>query len=96
MAEELVCADPDSPDGYWSCYQAREKLQQYELALADLDKVISLEQPQWIVYECRGNILRALGRYRKRSTISIAQKPSIRPTGMADLVISSAPIATPA
>ena len=65
MAEELVRADPDSPDGYWSRYQAREKLQQYELALADLDKVISLEPPQWIVYECRGNVLRALGRYRE-------------------------------
>jgi tetratricopeptide (TPR) repeat protein len=63
MAEELVRTDPDSPDGYWSRYQARARLQQYELALADLNKVLSLEE-KWIIYESRGNVLRALGRYQ--------------------------------
>jgi tetratricopeptide (TPR) repeat protein len=64
MAQELVRADPDKSDGYWARYQAYETLEKYDLALADLDKVLSLK-PQWIVYECRGNVLRALGRYRE-------------------------------
>ena len=64
MAEELVRADPESPNGYWSRSLAYETLQQYELALADLNKVLSIEQ-KWIVYESRGNILRMLDRHRE-------------------------------
>ncbi len=59
LAEELIRADPDSPDGYWCRHNAYEAMGRYELALADLDKVLSLE-PQWIVYEARGNVLRSL------------------------------------
>jgi tetratricopeptide (TPR) repeat protein len=62
MAQELVRSDPDNPDGYWSRHLAYETLKKYDLALADLDKVLSL-QPQWIVYESRANVLRAQGRY---------------------------------
>jgi tetratricopeptide (TPR) repeat protein len=64
MAEELVRVDPESPDGYWSSSLAHETLCQYELALADLNKVLSIEQ-KWVVYESRGNVLRMLGRHRE-------------------------------
>ena len=64
LAEELVRADPEKPDGYWCRHMAFDSLKQYELSLADLNKVLSLDQ-QWINYECRGNALRALGRYQE-------------------------------
>ncbi len=64
MAEEFVRANPDQPDGYWYRYHAFDSLGCHELALADLNKVLSYEQ-QWILYEVRGNALRALGRYQE-------------------------------
>lgn len=64
LANELIRLEPDNPDGYWARYMAYKKLGQYELALADVDKVLSHEQ-EWLVYEARGNVLRALGRYRE-------------------------------
>jgi tetratricopeptide (TPR) repeat protein len=64
LAEERILANPDSSSGYFDRYQAHFRLAQYDLALADLDKVLALE-PHWIVYESRGNVLRALKRYRE-------------------------------
>jgi tetratricopeptide (TPR) repeat protein len=64
LAEEFVRADPGNPDGYWYRYHAFNSLGLHELALADLDKVISHEQ-LWILYELRGNALRLLGRYEE-------------------------------
>lgn len=77
MAEELIRAEPDGSDGYWSRYQALNGLKRYEEALADLNKVLSIEQSlfdpndfrslekAWVTYLARGNVLRALGRYRE-------------------------------
>jgi tetratricopeptide (TPR) repeat protein len=64
LAEGFIRAHPDSPDGYWSRYQAFDSLKKHDLALADLDRVLSYEK-EWIIYECRGNTLRALGRYQE-------------------------------
>jgi tetratricopeptide (TPR) repeat protein len=80
MAEELVRSDPTSPDGYWSRHLAHEKLQRYDLALADLNKVLSIEQ-KWILYESRGNVLCASAVTARHWTISIARKKSIRTIG---------------
>ncbi len=64
LAEELVRENPDSSGGYFCRYQARNRLGQKELALADIDKVLSLKQ-HWVHYEARGLALRDLGRYRE-------------------------------
>src|SRR5690348_3536635 len=77
LAEELVRAEPNGSDGYWSRYQALDSLKRYEEALADLNKVLSIEEPMfnpddlgsrqkaWVTYLSRGNVLCALGRYRE-------------------------------
>jgi tetratricopeptide (TPR) repeat protein len=64
MAHELVRADPASADGYWCRATAYETIGKYDLALADLNKVLSFDK-HWINYETRGNVLRALGRYQE-------------------------------
>jgi tetratricopeptide (TPR) repeat protein len=64
LVQEFVRANPDNADGYFSRYQAYRRLGRYDLALCDLDKVLSL-QPHWVVYQARGNVFRALGRYRE-------------------------------
>jgi len=64
LAEELIRSNPKSSDGYFDRYQAHRRLGQYDLALADLDKVLALK-PHWIVYEARGNVLRLLKRYQE-------------------------------
>ena len=53
LAEERILANPDNSDGYFARYQAHFRLAQYDLALADLDKVLTLK-PHWIVYEFAG------------------------------------------
>jgi tetratricopeptide (TPR) repeat protein len=77
LAKELIYAEPDGSDGYWSRYQALTSLKRYEEALADLNKVLSIEraspdpdsfrcrEKEWLTYLARGNVLRALGRYRE-------------------------------
>ncbi|HWE72529.1 MAG TPA: tetratricopeptide repeat protein [Stellaceae bacterium] len=64
LANERILANPNNSDGYFDRYQAHFRLDQYDLALADLNEVIALE-PHWIVYESRGNVLRALSRYQE-------------------------------
>jgi tetratricopeptide (TPR) repeat protein len=64
LAEERILANPDGSSGYFDRYQAHFRLAQYDLALVDLDKVLALK-PHWIVYESRGNVLRALKRYQE-------------------------------
>lgn len=64
LAEERILANPNSSSGYFDRYQAHFRLAQYDLALVDLDKVLALK-PHWIVYESRGNVLRALKRYQE-------------------------------
>jgi tetratricopeptide (TPR) repeat protein len=77
LAEEFIRAEPDTADGYWSRHQALRRLKREEEALADLDKVLSIEQPlfnsddyrsrekAWVTHLARGNVLRALGRYQQ-------------------------------
>jgi tetratricopeptide (TPR) repeat protein len=64
LADELIRSNPDSPDGYFSRSQAWDSLGRKDLALADLNKTLSLEQ-HWVNYESRGVLLRELGRYRE-------------------------------
>ncbi len=64
LAQEFVCNNPENADGYYYRYQAYDSLEHYQLALADLDKVLSLE-PHSVVYAARGRVLCALGRYRE-------------------------------
>ena len=63
LAKELVRSNPDSPDGYFSRYHAWSRLGRKDLALADLNKTISLEQ-HWVNYDARGSLLCELGRFR--------------------------------
>jgi tetratricopeptide (TPR) repeat protein len=64
FAQELVGANPESPDAYYYRYQAYDALGYYELALVDLDKVLSLA-PHSVVYDAKARVLAALGRYRE-------------------------------
>lgn len=64
LAQEVIRANPEGRDGYFARHQAYCSLEKYDLALADLDKLLSIN-PQWIVYEAKGNVLGALGRYRE-------------------------------
>ena len=63
LADEVVRSNPDDPHAYFSRYQAWNRLGRKDLALADLNKTLSLEH-HWITYESRGNLLCELGRYR--------------------------------
>jgi tetratricopeptide (TPR) repeat protein len=64
LADEFVRSNPDVPDGYFSRHHAWGRLGRKDLALADLNKAISLEQ-HWINYESRAHLLCELGRYRE-------------------------------
>jgi tetratricopeptide (TPR) repeat protein len=61
-AQEFIRANPENPDGYYWRYQAYDSLDRYELALADLDKVLSLD-PHSVVYHAKARVLSGLGRY---------------------------------
>lgn len=64
LADERILANPNDSGSYFDRYQAHYRFGQYDLALEDLNKVLALK-PNWIVYESRGNVLRALGRYQE-------------------------------
>lgn len=63
LAQEIVRTDPDNAQGYYCRYQAYDRLGNSELALADLNRVLTL-QPHSVVYDARARVLCALGRYR--------------------------------
>jgi tetratricopeptide (TPR) repeat protein len=55
---------PDSAKAYFGRHQAWERLGRLDLALADLDKSLSLED-DYVAHGARGDLLRALSRYRE-------------------------------
>ena len=62
LAEEFVRQNPDSRHAYFCRHQAWTHLGERELALADLDKALSLEQHH-VTYRARGRLLRDMNRY---------------------------------
>jgi tetratricopeptide (TPR) repeat protein len=54
---------PDDPNAYFARHQAWSRLGQLNLALADLDKALALED-HYVTHRARGRILHGLGRYR--------------------------------
>ena len=64
LAEQLVKQDPEDEHAYFSRHQAWVHLGRYELALADLDKSLSLA-PHYVTHRARGKVLRDMGRYRE-------------------------------
>jgi tetratricopeptide (TPR) repeat protein len=64
LANQLVQHDPSDGHAYFSRHQAWAHLNRYDLALADLNKSLSLE-PHYVTHRARGKILRDMGRYRE-------------------------------
>lgn len=64
LANQLVRQDPSDSDAYFSRHQAWNQLGRYDLAMADLDKSLSIE-PHHVTYRARGNLLRKLGLYQE-------------------------------
>lgn len=64
MAEQLIQAEPDNSDAYYTHHHVLTVLGRHEEALADMDIVVRLD-PQWVTYESRANVLRNLGRYQE-------------------------------
>jgi len=64
VTNKRVEEHPESPNAYFGRHQAWERLGRLDLALADLDKALSLEDHS-ATHEARGNVLRTLNRYRE-------------------------------
>jgi tetratricopeptide (TPR) repeat protein len=64
MMNALVEQRPDDPNAYFARHQAWSHLTQPNLALADLDKALALED-HYVTHRARGRILHGLGRYRE-------------------------------
>jgi len=64
LSEEFIQQHPDDPDGYLSRHWAWGRLGRHDLALADLNKALGLEQNP-VSFQERGMVLRQLGEYRK-------------------------------
>lgn len=62
MMSDRIARDPEDASAYFSRHHAWARLERYDLALADLDRVIGLEKSQ-IGYLSRGNIWQLLGNY---------------------------------
>lgn len=62
VTNRRVAEHPDSPNAYFGRHQAWVRLGRLDLALADLDKALSLED-HFVTHEARGKILHELGRY---------------------------------
>jgi tetratricopeptide (TPR) repeat protein len=63
LANQLVEQNADDPNAYFTRHQAWGRLGVLELALADLDRALSLED-HYVTHRARGKVLRSLGRYR--------------------------------
>ncbi|MFZ2005312.1 MAG: tetratricopeptide repeat protein [Stellaceae bacterium] len=55
---------PDDPNAYFARHQGWSRLGLLDLALADLDKALALED-HYVTHRARGRILQGLGRYRE-------------------------------
>lgn len=62
LANAFVHQNPSHPDGYFSRHHAWMNLGRPDLALADLDKSLSLQSHN-VTLRSRGNVLRSMGRY---------------------------------
>lgn len=63
LTNELVEQRPDDPQAYFSRHWAWENLGSNELALADLDKSLSL-QNHYVTQRAKGRLLHGMRRYR--------------------------------
>lgn len=63
LTNQLVEQHPQDANAYFARHQAWENLGLLQLALADLDKSLALED-HYVTHGARGKILRGLGRYR--------------------------------
>jgi len=64
FADEGVRKNPTDPGAYFTRHQGWEHLGRLDLALQDLNTSIALE-PSPVSLECRGGILRKMGRYEE-------------------------------
>jgi tetratricopeptide (TPR) repeat protein len=64
LMNTLVEQRPDDPNAYFARHQAWSHLAQPDLALADLDKSLALED-HYVTHRARGRILHGLGHYRE-------------------------------
>jgi tetratricopeptide (TPR) repeat protein len=64
LAHEDVRQDPTDSGAYFTRHQAWTQLGRRDLALQDLNTAIALK-PQSVSFECRGEVLRDLGRYEE-------------------------------
>lgn len=64
MVEEFIRRNPHDPNGYFRRHNAWDRLGRKDLALADLNRSLELEQHP-ITLKARGNLLRRLGRHRE-------------------------------
>jgi tetratricopeptide (TPR) repeat protein len=64
LTNRRVELHPNSSHAYFGRYQAWARLGRLDLALADIDKALSLRD-HFVSHQARGHILRRLGRYRE-------------------------------
>jgi tetratricopeptide (TPR) repeat protein len=64
LTNQLVEQHPEDVNAYFARHQAWERLGLLQLALADLDKSLALED-HYVTHGARGQILRGLGRHRE-------------------------------
>jgi tetratricopeptide (TPR) repeat protein len=55
---------PDSPNAYFARHQAWKRLGRLDVALADLDKSLALED-HFVTQRAKGGVLHAMGQYRE-------------------------------
>jgi tetratricopeptide (TPR) repeat protein len=64
LIEEFIQRSPTEPNGYFRRHNAWDRLGRGDLALADLNRSLELEQHP-ITLKARGNLLRRRGRYQE-------------------------------
>ncbi|MBV8888900.1 MAG: tetratricopeptide repeat protein [Alphaproteobacteria bacterium] len=55
---------PDSPNAYFARHQAWERLGRLDLALADLNRALALED-HFVTHRAKGGVLHGMGRYEE-------------------------------
>jgi tetratricopeptide (TPR) repeat protein len=64
LTNQLVEHQPNDPNAYFVRHQAWKRLGALDLALADLDTSLALED-HYVAHRARGSVLHDLGRYRE-------------------------------
>lgn len=64
VTNKRVEEHPNSPNAYFGRHQAWERLGRLDLALADLDKSLALED-HFVTQRAKGGVLHAMGRYQE-------------------------------